>query len=77
MQRSGIDGRSIYSLDNAGTEAPSRFQASPATFDAETIRHLEDLGVGAGWRCLEVGGGGGSIATWRSHRGSHPPVNCW
>jgi len=68
MQRSEINGRSTYSLDNAGPEAPSRFQALTATFDAETIRHLEDLGVGAGWRCLEVGGGSGSIATWLASR---------
>jgi SAM-dependent methyltransferase len=36
--------------------------------DPGTIRHLEMLGVGAGWRCLEVGAGGGSIAAWLCQR---------
>jgi SAM-dependent methyltransferase len=66
VQRS--DDSSTYSLDNAGQEASSRFHALADTFDAETIRHLEDLGVGPGWRCLEVGGGGGSIAHWLASR---------
>lgn len=53
-----------YMLDNAGSEAAARFPAISAAFDPGTIRHLKELGVGPGWRCLEVGGGGGSIATW-------------
>ena len=28
--------------------------------DPTTFGHLDRLGVGAGWRCLEVGAGGGS-----------------
>src|SRR5262249_43069274 len=36
--------------------------------DAGTIRHIEERGIGPGWRCLEVGGGGGSIAAWLSDR---------
>jgi hypothetical protein len=35
--------------------------ALPLLYDPGTIRHLEQLGVGLGWRCLEVGAGGGSI----------------
>ncbi|MBW0101757.1 class I SAM-dependent methyltransferase [Pseudonocardia sp. KRD291] len=30
--------------------------------DPITFARLEDLGVGPGWRCLDVGGGGGSVA---------------
>jgi len=37
-------------------------------FDRGTIRHLEDRGVSASWRCLEVGGGGGSITSWLANR---------
>jgi SAM-dependent methyltransferase len=37
-------------------------------FDAGTIFHIDRLGVAAGWHCLEIGGGGGSIATWLSER---------
>lgn len=57
-----------YLLDNAAKEAPARFQALSSMFDTSTIRHLEDRGVGPGWHCLEVGGGGGSVARWLSTR---------
>lgn len=36
--------------------------------DPITTERLETLGVGPGWRCLEVGGGGGSITRWLSER---------
>ena len=35
--------------------------------DPLTVRYLLRLGVGDGWRCLEVGAGAGSIARWLSH----------
>jgi SAM-dependent methyltransferase len=57
-----------YLLDNAGKEAPARFSALSAMFDAGTIRHLEGRGIAPGWLCWEVGGGGGSIASWLAHR---------
>ena len=59
---------STYLLDNAAREASARFDALSALFDPGTIRHLEDRGIGAGWHCLEVGGGGGSIAAWLAER---------
>ncbi|MET0145354.1 MAG: methyltransferase domain-containing protein [Ilumatobacteraceae bacterium] len=39
-----------------------------ALFDAVTCRHLDALGVGAGWRCWDVGGGGPSIPAWMAGR---------
>ena len=48
--------------------ASTRFDALAALFDSTTQRHLRDRGVGPGWHCLEVGGGGGSIATWLGGR---------
>ena len=33
-------------------------------YDPGTVSYLTDLGVTTGWRCLEVGGGGGSIVNW-------------
>jgi SAM-dependent methyltransferase len=36
--------------------------------DPITIGRLVDLGVGAGWRCLEVGAGDGTIAGWLAGR---------
>src|SRR5437773_5494354 len=57
----------------AGTMAPTeterqRLRALSDIYDPDTVRHLEDLGVGVGWRCLEVGAGEGSIARWLSAR---------
>jgi SAM-dependent methyltransferase len=57
-----------YTLDNDAPQAADRFGALSELFDPGTIRHLEDRGVVRGWHCLEVGGGGGSIATWLSER---------
>jgi len=59
---------SPYILDNAGREAFSRFRALSDIFDRGTIRHFEELGVSSGWNCLEIGGGGGSIAAWFAAR---------
>jgi len=64
----GAERHSRYLLDNATREAPVRFAALSALFDPGTIRHLEERGVGRGWHCLEVGGGGGSIASWLADR---------
>ena len=36
--------------------------------DPLTVRYLLRLGVGDGWRCLEVGAGAGSIVRWLSDR---------
>ena len=57
-----------YLLGNAGEQTPARFAALPRLYDPGTIRHLDQVGVAAGWRCLEVGGGGGTIAAWLSDR---------
>jgi SAM-dependent methyltransferase len=53
-----------YLLDNSGGDAPERLAALSSLFDPGTRRHLMDRGLTEGWRCLEVGGGGGTIATW-------------
>lgn len=57
-----------YTFDNTGTETATRFSALATIFDPGTIRHLNEIGIGKGWRCLEVGAGGGSIATWLCDR---------
>src|SRR5262249_33083992 len=36
--------------------------------DPITTRRLTDLGVGPGWRCLDVGAGDGSVARWLAGR---------
>jgi SAM-dependent methyltransferase len=64
----GHSANSAYILDNAGRETSARFAALAAMYDPGTIRHLEECGVSSGWNCLEVGGGGGSIAAWLAAR---------
>ena len=61
----GIEPRTEYAF--AG-DVPERLAGIEATWDPETIRRLEALGVGPGWRCLEVGAGAGSIARWLADR---------
>src|SRR6266700_2891082 len=57
-----------YLLTNSAAETPRRFAALSELFDDGTIRHLEKCGMSRGWQCLEVGGGGGSIASWMADR---------
>lgn len=53
-----------YTFDNSAVQAAKRFAALATIFDPGTIRHLKGIGISKGWHCLEVGAGGGSIATW-------------
>jgi SAM-dependent methyltransferase len=57
-----------YVLDNAGMEAEQRFASLAACWDPVTIAHFDRIGVGDGWSCLEVGGGGGSLGAWLGER---------
>jgi ubiquinone/menaquinone biosynthesis C-methylase UbiE len=69
-EASGVQSQSTstYLLDNAAPQTPDRFDALSALYDRESLRHLEDRGIGPGWNCLEVGGGGGTIAAWLAAR---------
>ena len=53
-----------YLLDNAAAEAQSRFWALESIFDEATFARVRRLGLRPGWRCLEIGAGGGSVARW-------------
>jgi len=57
-----------YVFDNAEEYARTRYHDLSALYDSQTIRHLERRGIEQGWSCLEVGGGGGSIASWLCER---------
>jgi SAM-dependent methyltransferase len=57
-----------YAFDNAWQQARQRLTAIEAWLDPGTFRHLEERGVGPGWRCLEIGAGGGSVAEWLCDR---------
>lgn len=47
-------------------ESSQRFDSLQDIYDPISIRHIERLGIREGWSCLEVGGGGGSLARWMS-----------
>jgi 2-polyprenyl-3-methyl-5-hydroxy-6-metoxy-1,4-benzoquinol methylase len=57
-----------YVFDNAWRQERRRLDALETIWDPWTIRNLNDLGVSEGWRCAEIGAGGGSIAAWLSRR---------
>ena len=53
-----------YVFDNAGRTAEGRYRELSRVYDENTIRHIEQRGIDKEWSCLEIGGGGGSIASW-------------
>jgi SAM-dependent methyltransferase len=57
-----------YAFDNVWTHARERLRGLEQLLDPGTTRHLEALGVGEGWHCLEIGAGGGTITKWLCHR---------
>jgi len=57
-----------YVFGNTDEYASLRHRELSALFDTQTIRHLTQLGVDKGWSCLEVGAGGGSVASWLCER---------
>jgi SAM-dependent methyltransferase len=63
-----IPAERTYAFENALAVQRERLEALEAVLDPGTIRHLEASGVRQGWRCLEVGAGGGSIAAWLGAR---------
>jgi SAM-dependent methyltransferase len=59
---------STYLFDNAAPPASERFTSLEHCYDGATTANLAALGVREGWRCLEVGGGNGSVAHWLAGR---------
>lgn len=57
-----------YVFSPEWTMERDRLLALEALFDDESARHLAGVGVGEGWRCLEVGCGAGGIACWLAER---------
>jgi SAM-dependent methyltransferase len=53
-----------YPLSNEWKAARERLSQLESVWDPWTIRNLEKLTVREGWHCLEIAGGGGSIAEW-------------
>jgi len=57
-----------YAWDNAMTEGRRRLALLERWLDPSTFRRLDAIGVGAGWHCLELGAGGGSVCEHLSER---------
>lgn len=57
-----------YVFDNGWEQERERLSGIEGQLDPGTTRHLDAIGVSAGWTCLEIGGGGGSISAWLCHR---------
>ncbi|MFF9109960.1 class I SAM-dependent methyltransferase [Streptomyces sp. NPDC014805] len=58
--------RAVFANGTAHSRDQHRCLA--AAYDPVTLPRLAAAGVGPGWRCLEIGAGGGSIARWLADR---------
>ncbi len=57
-----------YSFDASWEGERARLAKIEAWLDPHSIRIFEEHGVQPGWRCLDVGAGGGSMAQWLCDR---------
>ena len=57
-----------YIYDPSSEDERRRLELLERLNDPATLAHLETIGVGPGWRCLEIGGGGGSVTRWLCER---------
>ena len=53
-----------YAFPHAGADERRRLELFAERLDPLTVRRIKALGLARGARCLEVGGGRGSIARW-------------
>src|SRR5215472_6729260 len=57
-----------YLFEHSWENERERLAAIEGGLDGSSIACLNAIGVGPGWRCLEVGAGAGSIARWLCER---------
>jgi SAM-dependent methyltransferase len=57
-----------YDFDPTWDRETERLRTNEAIWDPGTFERLEQAGVGPGWRCLEIGAGAGSTASWLAAR---------
>ncbi len=53
-----------YILDTAEEVEARRLESHAELWDAFSRRRMSEIGLARGWRCLEVGGGAGTVASW-------------
>jgi SAM-dependent methyltransferase len=59
-----------YVYDQGFADERRRIAGMEALWDPGSRTLLDELGVGDGWKCLEVGAGGGSLVVWMAERGA-------
>jgi 2-polyprenyl-3-methyl-5-hydroxy-6-metoxy-1,4-benzoquinol methylase len=59
-----------YVYDQGFAEERKRLAAMEALWDPGSQALLDELGIGRGWKCLEVGAGAGSMVKWMAGRGA-------
>lgn len=57
-----------YAFPHSAADESRRLELFEQRLDPLTIRRIEGLGIGRGARCLEIGGGRGSITRWLAER---------
>lgn len=57
-----------YVFDNDDVHSYELHRCLTEAYDAMTFARLAETGVTSGWRCLEIGSGGGSVAQWLAER---------
>jgi SAM-dependent methyltransferase len=57
-----------YVLPHTIPQEDERLTLMSRMLDPQMFFRLEQLGVGPGWRCLEVGAGNGSVSHWLAER---------
>jgi SAM-dependent methyltransferase len=60
--------RSRYLFKHGWEQEYDRLQLLQETFDPASLAYLEALPLSPGGRCLEIGGGAGSVARWMCRR---------
>lgn len=68
MEQVSAGGAGYFAADAEASDELVRLRRIEAEFDQHTLRYLRAVGVGEGWRCLEVGAGAGSVVRWLSGR---------
>ncbi len=59
-----------YVYDQGYAEERTRLAGIESLWDPGSQALLDELRIGPGWRCLEVGAGGGSLVQWMASRGA-------